>query len=111
MSFDVIVREPVPIVKEPLTTASPPKTETVLDAAPLPPREPETKKLTSLPGSAVGNKASGRFATITVPDTPMSEFVCRLPDILPTKAIDVSYMESLLNIKIINKQLKFTFAL
>ena len=87
MSFEVILTEPVPIVKLPLTTASPPKSDTVRVAPPLPPSVPDTKKLTSAPGSDAGNNASGRLAMITVPETAISEFDCVLPEICPTKAI------------------------
>jgi hypothetical protein len=72
-------------MKDPLTTKSPPKTLTsVLVLA-----EPDTKNVVSVPGID-GNEAFGRFATITDPDTPITELDCELPDTFPTKAIFTS---------------------
>jgi hypothetical protein len=77
-----VMNMPLLPIKEPLTTRSPPNTETS-DFFPI---EPETKNDVSVPGK-IGNKESGRLATITEPETPITELDCLLPDILPTNAM------------------------
>jgi hypothetical protein len=48
----------------------------------------------SVPGK-IGNKESGWLATMTEPDTPITELDCLLPDILPTNAMATPFEEKI----------------
>jgi hypothetical protein len=85
-----VINMPFLPVKEPLTTRSPPKTLLSLEI----PIDPETKNDVSVPGK-IGNKESGWLATMTEPDTPITELDCLLPDILPTNAMATPFEEKI----------------
>jgi hypothetical protein len=75
---DSFVRDPLSedANKDPLTTTSPPNT-----ARPDPPSPPDTKNVVSDPGRD-GNEEFGRFAKMTVPETPINEPLETEPEIL-----------------------------